>query len=74
MSDIREALKNVPEIQLRIIQLTNELYDEKTGQIDTKKAGYNAKEIDAALDEAESYCSDVQKAVDHLRHLAEEHT
>jgi len=68
MGDIVEILKSVPEVKLKIIPLTWELLDEK-GHIDIKKASYNAKEVDAALEEAESYAKSTESAVSHLKNL-----
>ena len=68
MSDITEILKSVPEVKLKIIPLTWELLDEK-GRIDIKKASYNSKEVDAALEEAESYARQTESAVSHLTNL-----
>jgi len=68
MGDITEILKSVPEVKLKIIPLTWELLDEK-GRIDIKKASYNTKEVDAALEEAESYAQKTESAVSHLKNL-----
>jgi hypothetical protein len=68
MGDIAEILKGVPEAKLKIIPLTWELLDEK-GRIDIKKASYNSKEVDAALEEAESYARSTESAVSHLKNL-----
>ncbi len=68
MGDIAEILKSVPEVKLKIIPLTWELLDEK-GRIDIKKASYNSKEVDAALEEAESYAQTTESAVSHLKNL-----
>ena len=68
MSDIVEILKSVPEVNLKIIPLTWELLDENGG-IDIKKASYNSKEVDAALEEAESYARTTESAVSHLKNL-----
>ena len=68
MGDITEILKSVPEVKLKIIPLTWELLDEN-GRIDIKKASYNSKEVDAALEEAESYAHHTESAVSHLKNL-----
>ena len=68
MGDIVEILKSVPEVKLKIIPLTWELLDEG-GHIDIKKASYNSKEVDAALEEAESYAQQTGSAVSHLKNL-----
>jgi len=68
MGDIAEILKSVPEVKLKIIPLTWELLDE-SGHIDIKKASYNSKEVDAALEEAESYAQHTKSAVSHLENL-----
>ena len=68
MADIVEVLKSVPEVKLKIIPLTWELLDEK-GSIDIKKASYNSKEVDAALEEAENYARSTESAVSHLKNL-----
>ncbi len=68
MGDIAEILKSVPEVKLKIILLTWELLDEN-GRIDIKKASYNSKEVDAALEEAESYARSTESAVSHLKNL-----
>ena len=68
MGDIAEILKSVPEVKLKIIPLTWELLDE-SGHIDIKKASYNVKEVDAALEEAESYARTTESAVSHLKNL-----
>jgi len=68
MGDIAEILKSVPEVKLKIIPLTWELLDEK-GRIDIKKASYNSKEVDAALEEAESYARQTESSVSHLKNL-----
>ena len=68
MSDIVEILKSVPEVNLKIIPLTWELLDEN-GRIDIKQASYNSKEVDAALEEAESYARTTESAVSHLKNL-----
>ena len=68
MSDIVEILKSVPEVNLKIIPLTWELLDEN-GRIDIKKASYNSKEVDAALEEAENYAQTTESAVSHLKNL-----
>ena len=71
MADIVETLKSVQEIKLKIIPLTWELLD-GTGHIDIKKASYNTKEVDAALEEAESYAKTTQSSVSHLKNLLRE--
>jgi len=68
MADIIEILKSIPEVKLKIIPLTWELLDEK-GRIDIKKVSYNSKEVDAALEEAESYARSTENAVSHLKNL-----
>jgi len=68
MADIVEILKSVPEVKLKIIPLTWELLDEN-GHIDIKKASYNSKEVDAALEEAENYARTTESAVSHLKNL-----
>ena len=68
MGDIVEILKSVPEVNLKIIPLTWELLDEN-GRIDIKKASYNSKEVDAALEEAESYARTTESAVSYLKNL-----
>ena len=68
MADITEILKSVPEVKLKIIPLTWELLEEN-GRIDIRKASYNAKEVDAALEEAESYARQTENAVFHLKNL-----
>jgi len=68
MADIVEILKSVPEVKLKIIPLTWELLDE-SGHIDIKKASYNSKEVDAALEEAENYARTTESAVSHLKNL-----
>jgi len=68
MGDIAEILKSIPEVKLKIISLTWELLDER-GHIDIKKASYNTKEVDAALEEAESYARSTESAVSHLKNL-----
>ncbi len=68
MADIAETLKSVPETKLKIIPLTWELLGED-GHIDIKKAAYNSKEVDAALEEAESYAHSTESAVSHLKNL-----
>ena len=68
MGDIAEILKSVPEVKLKIIPLTWELLDE-SGHIDIKKASYNAKEVDAALEEAENYARSTESAVNRLKNL-----
>jgi len=68
MGDIAEILKSVPELKLKIIPLTWEMLDE-SGHIDIKKASYNSKEVDAALEEAESYAHHTESAVSHLKNL-----
>ena len=68
MADITEILKSVPEVKLKIIPLTWELLEEN-GRIDIRKASYNSKEVDAALEEAESYAQTTENAVSHLKNL-----
>ena len=68
MADIIDILKGVSEVKLKIIPLTWELLDE-SGHIDIKKASYNTKEVDAALEEAESYARHTGSAVSHLKNL-----
>ena len=68
MSDIVEILKSVPEVKLKIIPLTWELLGED-GHIDIKKASYNAKEVDIALEEAENYARSTESAVNRLKNL-----
>jgi hypothetical protein len=68
MADIIDILKGVSEVKLKIIPLTWELLDEN-GHIDIKKASYNSKEVDAALEEAENYARTTESAVSHLKNL-----
>ncbi len=68
MTDIINILKEVREVKLRIIPLTWELLDDN-GHIDVRKASYNTKEVDAALEEAESYAQHTESAVSHLKNL-----
>lgn len=69
MSDITETLKSVPEVELKIIQLTWELIGED-GRIDMLKASFRTTEVNAALDEAEAYAHSVGRAVINLKNLA----
>ncbi len=68
MADIIDILKGVSEVKLRIIPLTWELLGED-GHIDIKKASYNTKEVDAALEEAENYAHSTESAVNRLKNL-----
>lgn len=68
MGDIAEILKSVPEVKLKIIPLTWQLLD-GNGHIDIKQASYKAKEVDAALEEAEGYARHTESAISHLVNL-----
>ncbi|MDP2729168.1 MAG: hypothetical protein Q8O55_01640 [Dehalococcoidales bacterium] len=68
MADIADILKSVPEVKLKIIPLTWQLVG-KNGHIDIKKASYNAKEVDGALEEAASYAKSAESAASHLKNL-----
>ncbi len=68
MGDIVEILKSVPEVKLRIIPITWDLVD-KDGHIDIKRASYHAKDVDAALEEAENYAKETERAVLYMKNL-----
>ena len=71
MGDITEILKGVPEVKLKVIPLTWKLLGED-GRIDIRKASYDTREVDTALEEAEDYARQTGSAVQHLKNLLRE--
>jgi hypothetical protein len=69
MDNIVQAIKELPEVKLRIIPLAWSLLDEN-GDLDMAKAAAELDGVKEACDEAEAYCKLTQKAVSCLRDLA----
>ena len=66
--DIVNALKDVPEVQLRIIPLTWKLVN-KDGTISREKITLYTKELEGALQEAEAYSKATLWAIGSLKKL-----
>lgn len=66
--DIADVLKEVPEVQLRILRLTWEVVLDD-GTIDDKKVVFHQKELEEALKEAEAYSRRTAEAVRCLKTL-----
>ena len=66
--EIIKALKEVPGVRLRLIELCWELY--QNGELNEAKAAFLRKEIAEAVKEAESYAQATREAVWALRELA----
>ena len=64
---IIEALKELPEVRLRLIELCWELY--QNGELNEAKAAFWGKEIAEAVKEAEGYAQATREAVWALREL-----
>ena len=66
---LTEALRQLPEVHLRIFALARDLIDEK-GSVDYERAASLGMELDAALREAQAYAETTRRAVSCLMHLA----
>jgi hypothetical protein len=66
--DVIRALGQVPELRLRLIELTWRLTKED-GSLDHEKAAFLRQEIDQATAEARAYAHDTERAVQWLREL-----
>ena len=67
--DVIRALRGVPETRLRLIELTWQVVDDR-GAIDPDKVRLHYKEINEAVDEAQAYSQETERAVLWLRQLA----
>ena len=69
MNSIVQALKNLPEVRLRIIDLAWSVTRED-GAIDTDKVCLRGREIVEASEEARAYSDNTKKAVSWLKNMA----
>jgi len=67
-NNIIEALKSVPEIRLRIIDLAWKLVGDD-GSISPEKTAFYRQELEEAITEAEAYMQATREAVCHLREI-----
>lgn len=68
--DLVQALKEVPECRLRLLEIAREVLNEK-GVLDTDLAANRSKEIAEASEEAEAYAKETHDAVQDLYVLKE---
>lgn len=68
MDDIIKALKQVPEVRLRIIGLAWKVIGED-GTPDLQKMSFYIKELEEAIAEAQGYSSDTRDAVRCLQKM-----
>jgi len=66
--DLIEALKEVPERRLRIIELAWKVA--RDGRMDPDLAAFHALEIEEAAREARAYIEEAQEVLECLRRLA----
>jgi len=66
--ELIEALREVPERRLRIIELAWKVVQD--GKINPELVTFHSKELDEAVREAEAYIKETQEAVECLRRLA----
>ena len=69
MDRLIEELKNLPEVKLRLIDLTWQLIRE-SGGLDVDKVVSMSREIEDAAEEAKAYAEGTRVAVSCLRNLA----
>ena len=69
MDGIIEALKQVPEVRLRIIELAWQVTGED-GSLDVQKMLFHNKELEGAVSEARAYSSATREAARCLREMA----
>ena len=67
--EVIRALRQVPEVRLRLIELTRLLVKED-GSLDHEKASFLRQDIDQSTGEARAYAHDTERAVQWLRELA----
>ena len=67
--DITQALRRVPEVRLRLLELAWEVVKED-GSIDHERAAELALEVEQAIGEARAYSRATQEAVWALRQMA----
>lgn len=68
MGDLVEALKQLPEVRLRIIDWAWKLAKED-GQIDVDQAALNTIELDEAVKEAKAYIEGTRRATWCLKNM-----
>lgn len=68
MGTLVEALKQLPEVRLRIIDWAWKLAKED-GQIDADQAAFNTKELDEAIKEAKAYIEGTRRAAWCLKNM-----
>jgi hypothetical protein len=70
-SDIVRVLKDLPEVELKLIDLCWKVMKED-GSIDLDKVLFYRKELDLYIQEARGYVSATRKAIECLKELASE--
>lgn len=63
--ELVKILEEVPEFNLRLIQITREITDD-TGAIDAQKMSFRRKEVEEAASEAEAYVKTTKEAIQCL--------
>lgn len=62
MDNLIDALKELPEVRLRLIDLARQVARED-GSIDVERAMFLGKELEEAVNEARAYAESTRKAV-----------
>ncbi len=68
MYNIIDSLKKVPEVHLRLVDLTWQLAEED-GTLDVKRLSFHIRELGEAIDEAKAYSAATRKAVWQLKSI-----
>ena len=67
--DLVRALKEVPEVRLRLLELARGLVKED-GSLDMERAAFLGKELEEAIGEAKGYAQATQEMVSCLKQMA----
>ena len=65
--DLIQALREIPEVQLRLISLAWEVF--RDGTLDAQQIALHSKELAEAVDEASAYTSRTKEAVCALKKM-----
>lgn len=66
--ELVKILEEVPEFNLRLIQIAREIVDDN-GAIDANKMSFCRKEVEEAAKEAEAYIKDTKEAIRCLMNM-----
>ena len=67
--DLVRALRQVPEVRLRLLEMARGLVKED-GSLDMERAAFLRKELEEAIEEAQGYAQATQDMVSCLKRMA----